>query len=148
VTIAATSTAAWGDVGYRVGLPPKFTNPGNTHPLPGMKPEDRLGVVVASERVAPRPQFSVRAGRIVVFGSGDFVANQRITNGGNELLFLGAVNWAVERAGQLNVPARPIQRFQLSISASELNRLNYALWFALPGLAAFLGLIVYWTRRK
>jgi len=104
--------------------------------------------VVASERVAPRPEFSVRAGRIVVFGSGDFVANQRITNGGNELLFLGAVNWAVERAGQLSVPARPIQRFQLSISATELNRLNYTLWFALPGLAAVLGIIVYWTRRK
>jgi len=149
-TIAATSPSAWGDVGYRIGLPAKYSNPGNTHPVPGMKPPNRLGVVVASERVGPHGNldFSVRGGRIVVFGSGDFIANQRIGNGGNEALFLGAVNWAVERARQLTVPARPIQRFQLSLSAADLNRLNYTLWFALPGCAAVLGLLVYWTRRK
>ncbi|PTX90662.1 DUF4350 domain-containing protein [Opitutus sp. ER46] len=149
-TIAAASPTAWGEVGHRVGLQPKSTNPGNTHPIPGLKPEGQLGVVVASERVAPRGNlaFSVRAGRVVVFGSGDFVANQRINTAGNEALFLSAVNWAVERDAQLNVPARPIQRFQLSLSAADLNRLNYTLWFALPGTMALLGLIVYWTRRK
>jgi hypothetical protein len=149
-TIAASSTTAWGDVGYRINLPPRFNNAGNTHPIPGMKPENRLGIVVVSERVAPRDnlKFSVRAGRVVVFGSGDFIANQRISTAGNEAIFLNAVNWAVERDLQLNVPARPIERFQLSLSAADLNRLNYALWFALPGITAVLGLLVYWTRRK
>ncbi len=149
-TLAAASPGAWGDVGFRIGLAPKFNNQGNTHPLPGMKPEGQLGIAVASERVAPRGNlaFSVRAGRLVVFGSGDFIANQRIGNAGNEMIFLNAVNWAVERDRQLNVPARPIQRFQLAISAAELNRLNYTLWFALPGIAALFGIIVYWTRRK
>jgi hypothetical protein len=149
-TIAAVSPTAWGDVGYPIGLPPQFNNKGNTHPLPGMKPDGRLGVIVASERVAPRDNspFSVRAGRMVVFGSGDFVANHRIGNGGNEAIFLNAVNWAVERDRQLNIPVRPIERFQLAMSAGDLNRMHYALWFALPGIAAALGLIVYWTRRK
>lgn len=148
-TLAATSPSAWGEVGTRIGLPAKFNNPGNTHPLSGMKPEHQLGVAVASERVAPRGNlaFSVRAGRVVVFGSGDFVANQRL-GGGNEEVFLSSVNWAVERDRQLNVPARPIERYQLSISAAELNRLNYTLWFVVPGIAALLGIIVYWTRRK
>lgn len=149
-TVAATSPTAWGDVGYRIGLPPKFNNPGNTHPLRGMQPPGRLGVIVASERVAPRNNlaFTVRAGRLVVFGSGDFIANQRIANAGNEAVFLSAVNWAIERDRQLSVPARPIQRFQLAISAADLNRLNYTLWFALPGAVALLGIVVYWTRRK
>lgn len=150
LTIAATSPTAWGDVGYRIGLPPKFNNPGNTHPIPGMQPPDHLGVIVASERMAPRNNlaFSVPAGRLVVFGSGDFIANQRIANAGNEAVFLSAVNWAVDRDPQLNVPARPIQRYQLAISAADLNRLNYTLWFGLPGVVALLGLLVYWTRRK
>jgi hypothetical protein len=149
-TIAATSPTAWGDVGYRIGLPAKFNHEGNTHPLPGMQPPGRLGIVVASERVAPRNnlKLSVQAGRLVVFGSGDFVANQRIQSAGNEAIFLGAVNWAVQRDQQINVPPRPIERFQLSLSAADLNRLNYTLWFALPGATALLGLIVYWTRRK
>lgn len=149
-TIAAVSPTAWGDVGYRIGLQPRFSNEGNTHPVPGLKPANQLGVVVASERIAQRGNlaFSVRAGRVVVFGSGDFVANQRIGSAGNEAVFLNAVNWAVERDHQLNVPARPIQRFQLAVSAADLNRLNYTLWFALPGVAAVLGILVYWTRRK
>ncbi len=149
-TVAAASPTAWGDVGYRIGLASKFNNQGNTHPIPGMKPAGHLGVIVASERVSARDNlpFSVRAGRIVVFGSGDFIANQRIGNAGNEAVFLNAVNWAVERDRQFNVPARPIERFQLALSAADLNRLNYTLWFALPGATALLGLIVYWTRRK
>ena len=149
-TIAATSPTAWGDVGFRIGLPPNPANAGNTHPIPGLKPEGQLGVIVASERVAPRGNlpFTVRAGRLVVFGSGDFVANQWIVNAGNEAVFLSAVNWAVERDRQLNVPVRPIERFQLAVSAADLNRLNYTLWFALPGATALLGIIVYWTRRK
>ncbi|HVU32436.1 MAG TPA: GldG family protein [Opitutaceae bacterium] len=149
-TLAAASPTAWGDVGYRIGLPPKFSNQGNTHPIPGLKPDGQLGVAVASERVSPRDNlpFSVRAGRLVVFGCGDFIANQRLAHAGNEAIFLNAVNWAVERDRQLNVPVRPIQRFQLAISAADLSRLNYTLWFALPGATALLGLIVLWTRRK
>jgi hypothetical protein len=148
--VAATSPSAWGDVGYHQSLPPKSDNYGNIHPLAGVSPPGSLGVVVASERVAPRDNspFSVRAGRLVVFGTGDFVANHRLSNAGNEAIFLNAVNWAVERDRQLNIPVRPIERFQLAMSAADLNRMHYALWFALPGIAAALGLMVYWTRRK
>lgn len=150
VTLAATSPTAWGDVGYQMNLPANFSNAKNIHPIRGIDKESRLGVLVASERVAPRDNspFSVRAGRLVVFGSGDFVANQRLVNAGNEAVFLNAVNWAVERDRQLSIPMRPIERFQLAMSAADLNRMHYALWFVLPGATAVLGLLVYWTRRK
>jgi hypothetical protein len=149
-TLAAASRTAWGDVSFRIGGTPNFNNAGNTHPIAGMSPSGQLGIAVASERVTTRDNlpFSIRAGRVVVFGSGDFVGNQRIGSGGNEAIFLNAVNWAVERDRQLNIPARPIERFQLAMSAADLNRLNYTLWFALPGATAILGLLVYWTRRK
>ena len=84
---------------------------------------------------------------IVVFGTGDAVSNRRLGFYGNFDGFLGAVNWAVDRERQLNVPARPIERFQLALSAAELQRLNYTLWFGLPGATLLLGLVVYWTRR-
>ncbi|MSU68000.1 MAG: ABC transporter, partial [Opitutaceae bacterium] len=58
------------------------------------------------------------------------------------------VNWTVDRDTQLNVPARPIERFQLSLSADVFLKLRYALLFILPGLAALLGLAVYWARRR
>jgi hypothetical protein len=115
-----------------------------------MEPLGRLGVVVASERVSVRDNlpFSVRGGRLVVFGTGDLIANNRIADAADFNFFMGAVNWTVDRDAQFNIPARPIERFQLSLSASELTRLRYSLLLLLPGAAAILGLIVYWTRRS
>ena len=149
-TLAATSKTAWGETGYRLRQVPRSNNPGNIHPLAGMAPPDRLGVMAASERVGVRDKlpFSVRGGRLVVVGTGDFVTNSRLAYVGNWNAFLGAVNWTVDRDSQLNIPARPIERFQLSLSATSLLNLRYTLLLALPGAAALLGLLVYWTRRS
>ena len=149
VTLAASSTTAWGERSYRERIIPRYDPGIDLRPIPGMEPKDRLGVVTAAERVAVREglAFSLRGGRLIVFGSGDVIANSRITHAGNLSIFLSAVNWTVDRDTQLNIPARPIERFQLSLSAGELPKLRYALLFSVPGLAALLGLAVYWTRR-
>jgi hypothetical protein len=63
-------------------------------------------------------------------------------------MFLGAVNWTIGRDAALNVPSRPIERFQLSLGAGELARMRYMLMLALPGIAAALGISVYWSRRN
>jgi hypothetical protein len=99
-----------------------------------MDPANRLGVIVASERLAVRDNlpFSVRGGRLVVFGTGDLIANARVVNAGNLAMFLNAVNWTVDRDTQLNIPPRPIERFQLSLSAADFTRLRYTLLSASP----------------
>ena len=63
---------------------------------------------------------------VVVFGSGDLPANSRIDQG-NFAIFLNAVNWCVDRDRQLSIPPRPVERFQLSLSAADFARLRYAL---------------------
>ncbi len=150
VTLAASSPTAWGDVGVFHGQQPNYANRGNIHPLAGMDPPDALGVIVASERVAPRDNLpvSVRGGRLVVIGTGDLVANNRYAFAGNLPVFIGAVNWMTDHEAQLKIPARPIERYQLSLSAGSLLHLRYTLLLALPGIAAALGLLVYWTRRR
>ena len=150
-TLAVTSSTAWGEVSYRLQRAPEY-NPGYDirNDRPGLEPPDHLGVVIASERVSTRAglDFSVRGGRLVVFGTGDLIANNRIALPGNLDIFLSAVNWSVDRDTQFNIPVRPIERFQLSLSAGELSRLRSALLFGLPAAALLLGLIVYWTRRR
>lgn len=150
VTLAATSTTAWGEVNYLDLSRIRFDRGQDISPIKGMEPKDRLGLVVASERIAVRDNlpFSVRGGRLVVFGSGDLPTNNRILRGGNLEFILKSIEWTVDRDTQLNIPARPIERFQLSLSADVFLKLRYALLFALPGLAAALGLVVYWTRRR
>ena len=150
-TLAVTSTTAWGEVSYRLHTAPEY-NPGYDikNDRPGLEPPNQLAIAIASERVSARAglDFSVRGGRLVVFGTGDLIANNRIAGAANLNIFLGAVNWTVDRDTQFNIPARPIERFSLSLSAGELARLRRSLLFALPGAALLLGLIVYWTRRR
>jgi hypothetical protein len=150
VTLAATSKTAWGEINYRQrGIQP-YTAGIDIKGLPQMDPPDRLGIAVASEKVAVRGSlpYSVPGGRIVVIGTGDMISNARIINTGSEGMFLGAVNWTIGRDTALNVPSRPIDRFQLSLSAGDLARLRYTLMLALPGIAALMGIAVYWARRS
>lgn len=147
IAIAATSTTAWGERAYRTG---QFKyDPGiDTRPLRVIEPPDRLPMIVASERLAVRDNlpFSVKGGKLVVFGTGDMISNARFDSA-NRAVFLNAVNWTVDRDVQLSVPPRAIERFHLSLSAAAFTQLRYALLLILPGSALVLGLLVYWTRR-
>jgi ABC-type uncharacterized transport system involved in gliding motility auxiliary subunit len=140
--LIVTSPSAWGESSYRIrNVLPSYT--------PGQDLKGRLGVMVISERLKPANlEFSVKGGRLAVFGTSDLVTNNRIINVGNLNLFLATVNWAVDRDTQLNIPARPIQRFQLALSAEELGHLRLILLFGLPGCIALIGIAVYWTRRN
>lgn len=142
-TLVATFPSAWGEKNYRLTIPPQYEE--------GDLRESRngLGVVVASERVKPANlALSVPGGRLAVFGTADLVTNNHIANQGNLHLFLAATNWAVDRDNQLNIPARPIQRFQLALSQEELTQLRLGLFLLVPGAAAMLGLLVYWARQN
>ena len=140
--LAATSPTAWGESSYRLR---------NYNYTPGQDLRSRtgLGVLVISERLKPAAlPLSVRGGRLAVFGTGDLVTNNRIINPGNFALFYNTFSWAVDRDTQLNIPARPVERFKLSLSQEELGRLRLGLLFIVPGVVALLGVFVYWTRRN
>ncbi len=140
--LIATSAAAWGETSYRIrNVLPAYT--------PGQDLKGELGVMVISERLKPANlPLSVKGGRLAVIGTADLVTNDRIITVGNLNLFLATINWAVDRDTQLNIPVRPIQRFQLALSAEELVRLRLGLLLIVPGIVALIGLAVYWTRRN
>ena len=143
-TLVATSPTAWGEKSYNLRPPYEYT-----YGVDQRNTKDGLGVLVVSERTKPANlPLSVRGGRLAVFGTADLVTNNRLITLGNLNLFLGTVNWIVDRDIKLNVPARPIQRFQLALSQEELTRLRLGLLLVVPGVVALLGLAVYWTRRN
>lgn len=146
--LAATSETAWGERDYRATS--IAFNPGiDLKGLAGFEPKNRLGVMVTSERITPPKDlpFSVRGGRLVLFGNADFAANARIVAPGNLALALNAIEWCVDRDVQLNTLPRPIERYQINLSQADLSKLRISLLIVLPGLAAVFGVIVYWTRR-
>lgn len=146
-TLAAAGKDAWGERNFRSGQPNVY-NPGiDAHGNP--MTDGVLGTIMLSERTgaASELNFSLSRGRVIVFG-GDTFSNDRLANLANQTLILHAINWIINRDTQLNVPARPIDRYQLTLSQSELGRLRLSLLFIAPGIAAVLGLLVYWTRRN
>lgn len=130
--LMATNDTAWGETSYRLRLPAAYT--------PGQDLTGQLGVMVVSERLKPANNLplSVRGGRLAVVGTADLVTNNRISYGGNLNLFLATVSWTVDRDTQLNIPPRPIQRFQLALSRDELMRLRLGLYLVVPGIVALL----------
>ena len=143
-TLINTSPSAWGETSYRLrNIKPEYT------PGEDLRSKDGLGVLTVSERLKPANNLplSIRGGRLAVFGTSDLVTNNRIINNGNLNLFLATVNWCVDRDTQLNIPARPIEKFQLALSQAQLAQLRLGLLFIVPGVVALLGFIVSWTRR-
>ena len=140
--LIASSPTAWGEVSYRLRIPPVFT------PGEDQRDKDGLGVMVVSERLKPANlPLSVRGGRLTVFGTSELVTNNRINNTGNLNLFLATINWCADRDTQVNIPTRPIERYQLTLSQDEIYRLRIGLLVVLPLAAGLLGFLVVWTRR-
>ena len=141
--LIVTNSSAWGEAGYRIrNVPWAYT--------PGQDLKGELGIMVVSERVKPANlTLSVPGGRLAVIGTADLVTNDRIITVGNLNLFFATVGWAVvDKDVPINVPVRPIERFQLALSADEFDRLRLGLLLVVPGIVALLGLGVYWTRRN
>ena len=110
----------------------------------------RLSVGTASERSTPKDKlpFTVPSGRLVAFGNADWLSNASLSSPGNSILAFAAINWLVDRDTQLQLPPRPIEKFQLTLTTAQLGRLRLTLLLALPAAAALLGLLVYWNRRR
>ena len=143
-TLINSSPTAWGETSYRLrSIRPEYT------PGEDLREKDGLGVLTVSERLKPANNLplSIRGGKLAVFGTSEIVTNNRIINPGNLILFLDTVAWCVDRDTQLNIPALPIERFQLSLSQEQQGHLRLGLLFIVPGAVALLGLIVAWTRR-
>jgi ABC-type uncharacterized transport system involved in gliding motility auxiliary subunit len=140
--LVSAGPTAWGERNYQRRSLAEF-NPASDLAGP-------FAIVTAAERVKAKNdlRFSVPVGRIVAFGSADFAANGRLRAGANAAIVFSTLNWLVDRDALPNVPARSVERFQLALSHDQLRNLRYTLFFAVPGAAALLGLLVYWTRRK
>ncbi|MDF9827278.1 hypothetical protein M2103_001988 [Ereboglobus sp. PH5-5] len=143
--LVLTAPTAWGEVSYRTmrrGRAPRYDVGAD---LPGP-----LAVVTVAERVTAKSDlpFSIPVGRLAVFGCSDFIANGRLGTRANSTVFFSTLNWITDSDTQFNIPARPIERFQLALSRDRLSRLRYILLFGAPGAFAILGFIVYWTRRR
>jgi ABC-type uncharacterized transport system involved in gliding motility auxiliary subunit len=139
VTLLQTSDTAWGERDFRTSG--RMTR--DPQDLQGP-----FGLAVVSERTAAsRAGIDLPGGRLVVFGTGDFVSNGKIAQLGNWRMFLNAVNWSLARDSALEIEPRPVTRLQLALTGSQQRTLHIWILGVIPGVIALLGLAVHLVRR-
>ncbi len=143
VPLMASSADSWAERSYR-----QVENIGDLKYDFDTDLKGPVSIAAVSERkVSSKLGIDFSGGRLVAFGNSDLIANQRIGAIGNFMLFLNTVNWCLGRDRMLAIPPRPIEKFQLTVSGQELNRLGLLL-LTIPGLLAVMGIAVGWIRRN
>jgi ABC-type uncharacterized transport system involved in gliding motility auxiliary subunit len=139
--VLATSNTSWGETSYRLNEEKVF------NPVTDLR--GPLMVAVVSERkVDSTLAVNLPGGRLVVFGSSDFLANHRIENLGNLTLFLNSLSWSIDRDKRLNIPTRPIERLQLTFSQEQLLMTSIVIVAGPALLVALVGFLVHLMRRR
>ena len=108
-----------------------------------------FSLAVAVERGATQKMLDVqiRPSRMVVFGDSDFVSNGALA-GGNQDLFMSALNWLLDREELMAIAPKPIEEIKLSLTRKQLNRLFWINIAGIPSVAGVAGLLVWLRRRK
>lgn len=124
----------WVETG-KLEAKPKFDK---TRDLPGP-----VNVASAFERtVGEREQ------RIIVAGTGHFLSNTFIGNGGNLALGIAMLNWLSGEDALVTIEPRPAADTRLDIDAMHLHLIAIVVLIALPFAFVLAGGLVWWRRRN
>ena len=89
-----------------------------------------------------------REQRAIVVGTGHFLSNSFLGNGGNLALGVSMLNWLAGEDAMVTIDARPAADTQIEIDSTQLYLIAFVVLFALPLLFAAIGVAVWWRRRN
>jgi ABC-type uncharacterized transport system involved in gliding motility auxiliary subunit len=114
--------------------------------------EDRSGPVsmaVAVEKgdTTGLLDMKIRPSRLVVFGDSGFVANSGLT-GGDTSLFMSSLNWLLDREELMAIAPKEVSDTRLKLTREKIRLLFWSTVGIIPALAALLGTVIWFRRRK
>lgn len=102
-----------------------------------------VNVATAFERtVGDREQ------RVIVVGTGHFLSNSFIGNGGNLVLGTGMLNWLAGEDALVTIDPRPAPDTQIDVDGMQLYLIAFIVLLLLPAVFAVTGITVWWRRRN
>jgi ABC-type uncharacterized transport system involved in gliding motility auxiliary subunit len=110
------------------------------------KQHDTPGPAVIA--VALQRNINDREQRIVVVGSGAFLANSFAGNGGNIDLGVNMVNWLASEERLITLQPRATRDSNLALSKTHLAIIGIGFLVGLPLLLSAVGGVMWWKRRS
>lgn len=89
-----------------------------------------------------------RQQRVIVFGTGNFLSNSYLGNGGNLELGLAAANWLTGADELVALEPRPAADSRLVLDQATLYLIAATFLVFLPVLFVLAGILVWWRRRR
>jgi len=89
-----------------------------------------------------------REQRIVIVGSGSFLANAYSGNGGNMDFGVNMVNWLSNEEKLISLQPRAVKDGAVNLSKTQLGLIGGGLLIALPLLLVLVGGVMWWKRRR
>jgi ABC-type uncharacterized transport system involved in gliding motility auxiliary subunit len=86
--------------------------------------------------------------RIVVVGSGSFLANAYSGNGGNIDLGINMVNWLANEEKLIATQPRAVKDSAVNLNKTKLAIISGGFLLALPALLMLVGGVLWWRRRR
>ncbi len=86
--------------------------------------------------------------RVVVVGTGHFLANTYLGSGGNLDLGVNMLNWLSDDEGLITIQPRAKVDGQLSLNRTQLGLLGFGFLLLIPVSFLFAGGMIWWRRRK
>jgi len=108
--------------------------------------EDIAGPVTIA--VALTRQVDHREQRIVVVGSGHFLANSYLGNGNNLDFGINMINWLTGDEDLVSIQPRATMDNQLVFSETALSGMVIVFLFILPGVFLICGVVIWWRRKR
>jgi hypothetical protein len=89
------------------------------------------------------------AARLLVVGESLFLGNEMILNGANLEFASLAINWLLDRPGDLaGLAARPLREYRIMLTKTQMIQLRWSLLAVFPGAVLLVGGLVWWRRRS